>query len=98
MTPKPETIIAKVAAANAVSPMLAPQVGKDCSINNNDKEIEAEEDVKQLSKVKQDWPSLSQEQLNKLLSKIDLSGVDTVSAEEQQEVRALITEFGFLFV
>ena len=49
------------------------------------------------SKGKQHQPFTSQEQLNKLFSKMVLSGADTWSAEEQEDIRTVITEFGFLF-
>ena len=41
---------------------------------------------------------LSPEELEKLLSKTDLTGIVNWSIQEQKEVRDLITEFGFLFV
>ena len=40
---------------------------------------------------------LSPEELEKLFSKVDLTGIVNWSVQEQKEVRDLITEFGFLF-
>ena len=40
---------------------------------------------------------LSHEELEKLFSKVDLTGIVNWSVQEQKEVRDLITEFGFLF-
>ena len=40
---------------------------------------------------------LSPEELEKLFSKVHLTGIVNWSVQEQKEVRDLITEFGFLF-
>ena len=40
---------------------------------------------------------LSPEELEKLFSKVDLTGIVDWSVQEQKEVRDLITEFRFLF-
>ena len=41
---------------------------------------------------------LSPEKLEKLFSKLILSGIEELSKEEQKEVKDLISEFGSLFV
>ena len=40
---------------------------------------------------------MTKEQLEKLLDKLDLSGIEDWSNEDQEEVQKLIKDFGFLF-
>ena len=42
-------------------------------------------------------PQLSKEQLEKLFDKLDLSGIEGLSNEDQEEIQKLIKEVSFLF-
>ena len=42
-------------------------------------------------------PQVSKEQLEKLFDKLDLSGIEDWSNEDQEEVWKLIKQFGFLY-
>ena len=92
ITVKVKPIIAQLVAANAVPTMLAFK---------NPQELEGNRDERSgfpdMGSKEQIKPLLSKEQLDKLFDKLDLSGIEDWSDEEQEVVWKLIKEFGFLF-
>ena len=82
---KAKTVVARVAAANVVPAMLAPNLDND--------EMSGSQKIEK----NETQPKLTQEQLGTLFSKVDLSGIEEWSEDEQSDVRALITEYGNLF-
>ena len=87
---KTGTVIGKVEAANAVPPMLAP---KPESVETKDSDVKTE--------TKDSKPSekciLTQDEVDYLMSKLDLEGIKSWSPEEQKEMKDLIIEYGSLF-
>ena len=81
VTIKSKTAKARFAAANAVPDMLAPSV----------------EEENQSAKRGDPMPPLSREKGNKLLQKLDLSGISQWKKEQQEQVGNLFLEFGNLF-
>ena len=90
VTIKAKTPVAQITAANVIPPMLAPKV----IIKSNTVGKQEETDA---SKGAQGATKLSPEKLEKLFSKLDLSGIADWSEQEQKEVKDLITEFGSIF-
>ena len=83
---KANTVIGKIEAANAVPPMLAPKPEQE-------KKPEKEEKGDQPPKKRK----LTQDEVDLLMSKLDLTGIKDWSSEEQKEVKDLIIEYGSLF-
>ena len=101
---KTGTIIGKIEAANAVSPMLAPKLENELEgeMNLNLKLIETskEEATTSNSNSTATLPEkckLTQEETDLLMSKIDFSGIKDWEPEEQKEAKNLILEYGSLF-
>ena len=69
ITLKPKTCIARMAAANVVPHMLAPKI-----VKNSENKDQEEHVIKENDEVK--MTPLSQEQQKKLLSKLDLTGIE----------------------
>ena len=87
---KTGTVIGNVEAANAVPPMLAPK--PEClKTKDSDKETETK-----VSKPPEKH-ILTQDEVDLLMSKLDLEGIKSWSPEEQKEVKDLIIEYGSLF-
>ena len=93
ITVKVKSIVAQVAAAIVDPSMLTPK---------NPQESEKHEDKRMkfpdMSSEAQIKVQLTKEQLEKLFDKLDLSGIEDWSKEDQEEVQKLIKDFGFLFV
>ena len=97
VTLKKGTIVAKVAAANVIPPMLAPASGmfqnvpdfgcEDGYIPSNGGYVPA-----QPPKLKP-----TQERLDKLFSKLDLKGISEWSEYDQNQVCELMKEYQHLF-
>ena len=89
---KTKSVIAQVATANILPPMLTlknPQKSdeqKDEKMKCLDMNSEAKTEVE-----------LTKEQLKKLFEKIYLSGIKDWSEEDQKDVEKLIKDFSFLF-
>ena len=78
------TPIAKLAAANVVPQMLAPK-RRDTEKGKSKKEDKA-------PRLK-----VSQEKLEKLFEKLDLSGIKSWDKEDQEKVHQVIKDYAFLF-
>ena len=92
ITMKAKLIVAQVATANVVPPMLRPKNPQE-SENQKDK-------VMKSSDMSSEVPikvQLTKDQLKELFDKIDLSGINDWSKEDQEEVWKLIKDFDFLF-
>ena len=87
---KTGTVTAKVEATNAVSPMLAPKL-ESVETKDSDKETETK-DSKPPEKC-----ILTQDEVDLLMSKLDLEGIKSWSPEEQNEMKNLIIDYGLLF-
>ena len=89
---KAKSIVAQVATANVVPPMLTPtdpqesEKQKDKRLKSPDMSFEAKTKVQ-----------LTKEQLKILFDEINMSGIKDWSNEDQGEVQKLIKDFGFLF-
>lgn len=91
-----KTVIAKMAAANVVPPKLAPKEDPNMDENPEDKTEKVAANTIN-SERENKTPPMSSERLEKLMEKIDLSGVKEWSEEQQIKAKDLITEFSSLF-
>ena len=83
-------MIGKVEAANAVPPRL---VSKPESVETKDSDKETEtKNTKPLEKC-----ILTQDEVELLMSKLDVEGIKSWSPEEQKEVKDLIIKYGSFF-
>ena len=89
---KMKSIVAKMAAANVVVPMLASKNSQGLEENEDKKRKSPDMGSKGQTKV-----SLTKGQLKKLFDKLDLSRIKDWSNEDQKEMQKLIKDFGFLF-
>ena len=99
------TVVAHLSPANVVPHMLAPELGEvklaSCQLKllpqkglkNNQLELDSE--LIQVSKI--DEPSIDQERIDKLFTKLDLSGCDHWTEEQQQQVRDCIIKHHKIF-
>ena len=83
---KANTVIGKIGAANAVPPMLAPTPEQE-------KEPEKEKE----GDTSPEKRKLTQNEVDLLMSKLDLTVIKDWSLDEQREVNDLIIEYGSLF-
>ena len=103
VTVKPKTIVAEVAAANIVPISIAPKLeGEERQElrKEYEEQIDAKkiEDLKDLEQVKEPkLEPLSPEKEKLLFEKIDLSGANEWSSEDQEKVKELFREYGQLF-
>ena len=96
------TVVRQVKAANIMPPLLAP---RDESTYYDVPEYEAKYDsndnilqyILKQSQVACDPPQPSQERLDKLFSKLDLSGTEDWDEFDQQRVGELIKKFHHIF-
>ena len=103
VTVKPKTIVAEVAVANVVPISIAPKLEgeekqdlrKEYEEQINAKKIEDLEDLEQVKEPKLE--SLSPEKEKLLFEKIDLSGANEWSSEDQEKLKELFREYGQLF-
>ena len=108
---KPNTVVAKISAANVVPHMLASKspesmINKQATAHPS-RHHNMNEPNTCSSDFKWDFSSSDAhiydkiasrpEKLVELFNKLDLSGIQDWEEEDQQEVRSLITEYGFLF-
>ena len=98
------TVVAKVAATNIIPPMLAPAGSTYCDIPQYEGEEASEMpilgNVPQNQNKAEQWPlkpELTQEQLDKLFSKLDLKGIEEWPESDQNEVCELMKEYQHLF-
>ena len=98
---KAGTVVGKVKAANGVPPMLAKKL-ENVNVTSNtfpnttsDTTIGSETETKD-SKTPEKH-ILTQDEVDLLMSKLDLEGIKSWSPEEQNEVKDLIIEYGSLF-
>ena len=92
ITVKTKSVVAQVAAANVVLPMLVPKIPQE-SEKHEDKRMKSP----YMSSETPIKVQLTQEQLEKLFDKIDFSRIKDLGNEDQEEVWKLIKDFGFLF-
>ena len=103
VTVKPKTVVAEVAAANIVPISIAPKLeeeekqdlGKEYEEQIDAKKIEDLEDLEQVKEPKLE--PLSPEKEKILFEKVDLSGANEWSPEDQEKVKELFREYGQLF-
>ena len=103
VTIKPKTIVAEVVAANVVPISIAPKleeeekrdVRKEYEEQIDAKKIEDLEDLEQVKEPKLEPLSPEKEEL--LFKKIDLTGTNEWSSEDQVKVKELFREYGQLF-
>ena len=87
---KTGTVMGKVEAANAVPPVLAPKP----------ESVETKDSYKETETKDSNPPDkciFTQDQVDLLISKLDLEGIKSWSPEEQKEVKDLIIDYGSLF-
>ena len=77
-----KTVVAQLSGANVVPPKLGPKVEKETE--NTDQETI-------------DRTPLSEEKMEELFNKLDLSGMENWEETEKREMEALIREYSFLF-
>ena len=82
---KANTVIGKIEVANAVPPMLAPKPEQE-------KELEKEKEG--IHPLREE--NLLQDEVDLLMSKLDLTGIKDWSPDEQREIKDLIIEYGSL--
>ena len=87
---KSKICIAKMAAANVVPHMLAPKI-----VKNTETENQTELLIEENGKVR--MTPLSEEQQEKLNSKLDLAGINGWSQEDKKAVDELFRDFGWIF-
>ena len=105
VTLKAGTVIGKIEAASAVPPMLAPKPAhkekpKESTDWNIDSNLEQLSDKEQATTIPDSNSSaippekckLTQDEIDLLISKLDLTGIKDWSLEEQKEVKDLIIE------
>ena len=100
---KTGTIIDKIEAANAVPPMLAPKPEiAEIDTESIPEKLSNKERLTMIldsnsSVIPPEKHKLTQEETDLLMSKIDFSGIKDWKAEEREEARNLILEYGSLF-
>ena len=99
---KPKTIVAEVAAANIVPISIAPKLEEEEKQDlrkEYEEQIDAKKiDLEDLEQVKEPkLEPLSPEKEKLLFEKIDLSGANEWSSEDQEKVKELFREYGQLF-
>ena len=82
---KPKTSIARMSAANSVPNMFAPK--SDRKDKNDSSNL-----IQEGNKLK--MRPLDEEQQRKLMTKIDLTGIDSWEKADQDLVKQLFTDFG----
>ena len=90
---KARTEVAHVTTADIVPFMLAPKGGLPISVQDHSSVIETEDGSSNPERKK----DVSDERLEKLFSKVDLSGIEDWGEEDQQEIRSLIAVHAHLF-
>ena len=103
VTVKPKTVVAEVAAANIVPISIAPKLEgeekqdlrKEYEEQIDAKKIEDLEDLEQVKEPKLEPLSPEKEKL--LFEKVNLSGANEWSSEDQEKVKELFREYGQLF-
>ena len=100
VTVKPKTVVAEVAAANIVPISIAPKLEGE-EKQDLKKEYEEQIDAKRLEDLEQvkepKLEPLSPEKEKLLFEKVDLSGANEWSSEDQEKVKELFREYGQLF-
>ena len=99
------TVIARLSPSNAVPSMLAPKLEEvklaSCQLElpsqkgSKKNKPELEKELTQISKPEHD--TFDQERLDKLFSKLDLSGCDNWTEEQQRKVRECIIKHNHIF-
>ena len=98
---KAGTVVGKVEVANVVPPMLASKPENVNATSNifpnttSDTTTGSETETKDLKMPEK--CILTQDEIDLLMSKLDLEGIKSWSPEEQKEVQDLIIEYGSLF-
>ena len=85
-------IVAQVATANIVPPMLTPKNSQELEKQKDKRTKTLDMNSEATINVK-----LTKDEVRKLFNKIDLSGIKDWNKKEQEDVWRLIKDFGFLF-
>ena len=98
---KAGTVIGRIEAANAIPPMLAPKSEKNSEQEQNSN-LEQLSGKNSVATNPESIPSseptkLTQEEVDLLMRKLDLTGITDWSEDEQKEVKDLIIEYGSIF-
>ena len=95
------TVIGRIEAANAIPPMLAPKPEKNLELeqNSNLEQLSSKDSATtNPESIPSSEPAkLTQEEIDLLMSKLDLTGITDWSEDEQKEVKDLIIEYGSVF-
>ena len=100
---KAGTIIGKIEAANEVPPMLVPKPEiAETDMESILEQLSNKERLTMIldlnsSAISPEKCKLTQEEIDLLMSKLDLSGIKDWKPEEQKEAKELILEYGSLF-
>ena len=94
------TVIGRIEAANAILPMLAPKSEKNLEQeqNLNLEQLSSKNSVTtNLESIPSNEPTKLTQEVDLLMSKLDLTGITDWSEDEQKEVKDLIIEYGSIF-
>ena len=98
---KKGTNVAQVATANVVPPMFAPDLSTEETglkyMNQEQSKGNVLKNTKVNSNENVKRPELTQERLNELFTKLDLSGIQEWPEDLQQEAHNLMVEYQHLF-
>ena len=98
---KAGTVIGRIEAANAIPPMLAPKPEKNSEQeqNLNLEQLSSKNSVTTNPELipSSEPAKLTQEELDLLMSKLDLTGIIDWSEDGQKEVKDIIIEYGSIF-
>ena len=83
---KSKSTIAQMCVANIVPNMIAPKLKKNEKFDNKQNLIREGKNLK--------MEPLSEEQQSKLMTKLDLTGIENWSKEDQELVKELFKDFG----
>ena len=96
-----KSVVAQVYAANAVPGLLVPKNPPEKDKKNSEEEPKAKEAQKKTEEnpPQDDFqlPTVSPEKIEKLFSKLDLSGLEGWETEDKEEVKALLKEYASIF-
>ena len=94
---KKGTKVTRIAAANVVPPMFAPDPSTEEIELENVNQVQSKGNILENTKVNSDenvkWPEPTPERLNELFTKLDLSGIEEWPVDLQQEVHNLMLEY-----